>query len=236
MKKNSIKRAQSQAGLSFAERLRVGEPCSGMREKFRPQVKNILLLLLVLLMTAATGAWAQTTTHVVKQKNVNTIFSGDGYTLGDAVKAGDVLDFQGTIELDGDASHSLVINKQVSIISSTKDAVINLHTQLGSLLGDDPGNSFVINAAGAGTTVQDIRLENTEMWIFNTSTLDFMNQGGMGGMQMPGFKVRTLKADDYPTWAQRRRALFRLLVEIGKEPDPEFPQMGGFGGGFGDGF
>jgi hypothetical protein len=30
MKKNSIKRAQSQAGLSFAERLRVGEPCSGM--------------------------------------------------------------------------------------------------------------------------------------------------------------------------------------------------------------
>jgi len=82
--KNSIKRAQSQAGLSFAERLRVlagaseqvlgrakrqsraraGEPCSGMRENrrslaggesiFRPQVKNKLLLLLVLLMTAAT--------------------------------------------------------------------------------------------------------------------------------------------------------------------------------------
>ena len=48
MKKISIKREQSQAGLSFAE-----------REKFRPQVKNKLLLLLVLLMTAATGAWAQ---------------------------------------------------------------------------------------------------------------------------------------------------------------------------------
>ena len=51
MKKISIKREQSQAGLSFAE-----------REKFRPQVKNKLLLLLVLLMTAATGAWAQTET------------------------------------------------------------------------------------------------------------------------------------------------------------------------------
>ena len=48
MKKISIKREQSQAGLSFAE-----------REKFRPQVKNKLLLLLVLLMTAATGAVAQ---------------------------------------------------------------------------------------------------------------------------------------------------------------------------------
>ncbi|WP_284438410.1 hypothetical protein [Prevotella communis] len=48
MSKISIKREQSQAGLSFAE-----------REKFRPQVKNKLLLLLALLLTAATGAWAQ---------------------------------------------------------------------------------------------------------------------------------------------------------------------------------
>ena len=128
--------------------------------------------MLVLLLTATTGAWAQTT-HVVKQDNVNTIFSGVGYTLGDAVKAGDVLDFQGTIELEGDASHSLVINKQVNIISSTKDAVIKLHTVAGSLLGDAPGSSFVINKAGSGTTVQDIRIENTETWLFNTSNVTF---------------------------------------------------------------
>lgn len=44
-KKNSIKRAQSQAGLSFAE-----------RKNFRPMAK--ILTLLVLLMTAVTGAWA----------------------------------------------------------------------------------------------------------------------------------------------------------------------------------
>jgi len=49
---------------------------------------------------------------------------------------------------------------------------------------------------------------------------------------MPGFRVRTLRADDYPTWPQRRRALFRLLIEIGKEPAPSF---GGFGGGRGFG-
>ena len=56
MSKISIKREQSQAaGLSYAE-----------REKFRPQVKNKLLLLLVLLMTAATGAWAQTETLLTK--------------------------------------------------------------------------------------------------------------------------------------------------------------------------
>lgn len=58
--KISIKREQNQASLSFAERLRVGELCSGMRKKFRPKVKNKLLLLLALLMTAATGAWAGT--------------------------------------------------------------------------------------------------------------------------------------------------------------------------------
>ena len=51
MKKISIKREQSQAGLSFAE-----------REKFRPQVKNKLLLLLVLLAAVVSGAWAQTET------------------------------------------------------------------------------------------------------------------------------------------------------------------------------
>ena len=131
--------------------------------------KTRLLLLLALLMTAATGAWAQSTTHVVKQDNVNTIFSGDGYTLGDAVAAGDVLDFQGEIDLQ----HSLIVNKQVTIKSTTKDAVVKLHTVAGSLVGDDPGNSFVINKAGSGTTVQDIRIENTETWIFNTSNVTF---------------------------------------------------------------
>lgn len=91
--------------------------------------KTKLLTLLVLLMTAASGAWAtDPTTHVVTNANVNSIFSGAGYTLGDAVKAGDVLDFQGTINLEGDASHSLVINKQVTVLSSTKDAVLKLHT------------------------------------------------------------------------------------------------------------
>ena len=135
--------------------------------------KKRFLSMLVLLMTVATGAWAQSTTHVVKQDNVNTIFSGDGYTLGDAVKDGDVLDFQGTIDLEGDASHSLVINKPVNIISSTKDAVIKLHTPAGDRTGKNPGSTFVINADGAGTQVQDIRLENTGMWIFNTSNVTF---------------------------------------------------------------
>ena len=60
----------------------------------------------------------------------------------------------------------------------------------------------------------------TKPCIITTSNLEFMQQSGMP--QMPGFRVRTLKADDYPTWPQRRRALFRLLMDIGKEPTPRF--------------
>jgi len=136
-------------------------------------MKKRLLTMLVLLVAVAAGAWAQSTTHVVKQDNINTVFSGDGYTLGDAVKDGDVLDFQGTIDLEGDASHSLVINKPVTVISSTKDAVVKLHTPEGALSGENPDKSFVINKAGSGTTVQDIRIENTETWLYNTSNVTF---------------------------------------------------------------
>ena len=75
----------------------------------------------------------------------------------------------------------------------------------------------------------------TKPCVITTSTLEFMSNAP----QMPGFGVKTLRADDYPTWTQRRRALFKLLIEIGKEPAPSFggfggpPQGGGFGG---DGF
>ena len=73
----------------------------------------------------------------------------------------------------------------------------------------------------------------TKPCILTTSSLDFMQNAGMP--QMPGFKVRTLRADDYPTWSQRRRALAKLLLAIGKEPAPQMPNFGGFGGGFGGG-
>ena len=69
--------------------------------------------------------------------------------------------------------------------------------------------------------------------VITTSNMEFMN----GGMQMPGFKVNTLRADDYPTWTQRRRALVKLLLDIKKQPAPQFPGMGGgMRGGFGGGF
>ena len=72
----------------------------------------------------------------------------------------------------------------------------------------------------------------TKPCVITTSSMEFMHQGGP---QMPDFKIHTLRADDYPTWSLRRRALVGLLLRIGKEPAPSFPNFGGggFGGGFG---
>jgi hypothetical protein len=74
----------------------------------------------------------------------------------------------------------------------------------------------------------------TKPCIITTSTLEFMQ----GASRMPGFGVKTLKADDYRTWSERRRALVKLLLDINKEERPAFPGMRGqgFGGpGFGGG-
>ena len=70
------------------------------------------------------------------------------------------------------------MNKQVTIKSSTKDAVVKLNTPTTVMPNEYSATvmypqSFVINKAGSGTTVQDIRIENTETWIFNTSNVTF---------------------------------------------------------------
>ena len=91
MQKISIKREQSQAGLSFAER-KNRRSLAGGESNFRPQVKNKLLLLLALLMTAATGAWATDVITVTwssgdTYENNN---SKDGVTL-----SGDIIQYDG---------------------------------------------------------------------------------------------------------------------------------------------
>ena len=85
-KKNSIKRAQSQAGLSFAE-----------RKNFRPMAK--LFTMLALLCLTATGAWAQTA-FIMKEVTadmVPTTWNGDETTIT-------VDDLPGFISVDKDAA------------------------------------------------------------------------------------------------------------------------------------
>jgi hypothetical protein len=109
--------------------------------------------------------------HIVNQDNVDEIFSGTGNTISDSVNEGDTLDFQGTI----DKNHSLVINKPIKVISSTEDAVIRLHTVAGSLMGEDPGNSFVVNNGGSNSYISGLYLDNTECWIHNVENTTFYN-------------------------------------------------------------
>ncbi|AWX32269.1 hypothetical protein [Methanosphaera sp. BMS] len=109
------------------------------------------------------------TVHIITNDNVDSYMTKNG--LSDLVSAGDTLDIQGTI----DKTHSLVINKPINVISSTRDAVINLHTKAGSLMGEDPGNCFTVNKAGAGSNISSLYLTNTECWIFNTHDVTLHN-------------------------------------------------------------
>jgi hypothetical protein len=109
------------------------------------------------------------TVHIVTNDNVDEYIKANGLTS--LVSPGDTLDIQGLI----DRTHSLVINKPINIISSTQDAVINLHTVAGSLMGEDPGNCFVVNKAGAGSNISSLYLNNTECWIFNTHDVTLHN-------------------------------------------------------------
>lgn len=109
------------------------------------------------------------TTHIITNDNVDEYINENG--LSDLVQEGDTLDIQGLI----DRTHSLVINKPINVISSTQDAIINLHTVAGSLNGEDPGNSFVVNNAGSGSNISSLYLNNTECWIFNTYDVTLYN-------------------------------------------------------------
>jgi hypothetical protein len=97
--------------------------------------------------------------------------------------------------------------------------------------GDTAESWFKIGGADA---IADRLLADgkTKPCMITTSTMDFAQQGG-GRPMMPGFKMNTLRADDYPTWSMRRRALVKLLIDLGKQPDPEMPDFGSFGGGNG---
>ena len=109
------------------------------------------------------------TVHVITNDNVDQYITANGLT--DLVSSGDTLDIQGTI----DRQHSLVFNKPVNVISSTQDAVINLHTVAGSLMGENPGNCFVVNKAGSYSNISNLYLNNTECWIFNTHDVTLYN-------------------------------------------------------------
>ena len=102
----------------------------------------------------------------------------NGGKLFDFIPEGITLDFQGKIindNPDPDYKCFIVISKPVNVISSTKDAYIDLNTTAGSLLGENPGNRFTVSYGGSGSNISGIYLHNTQLWISNTSHVVFDN-------------------------------------------------------------
>ena len=110
-------------------------------------------------------------THIVNNDNVDEIFSGAGYNLSDTINEGDTLDFQGLI----DKQHAIKISKPVNIISSTKDAVISLHSSAPSYSSGNPGNAFVVNTGASGSNITGLYLDNTQFWVYDAENIYFKN-------------------------------------------------------------
>ena len=103
--------------------------------------------------------------------------ANDAGRLYDYIPEGVTLDFQGAFYSSEEACYVLELNKPVNMISSTKDAFIDLNTTAGSLMGENPGNRFTISYNGSGSNVSDITFHNTQVWVFNAHnvTLDHIN-------------------------------------------------------------
>ena len=174
MMKISIKREQSQAGLSFAEREN-RRSLAGGESNFRPQVKNKLFLLLALLLTAATGAWAQepATTYSVKMKDGTvdaknwSIASGEKSAKGDAadgltgLSEGDqvTIQYTGRLKVKGVKATSDAAAAGNSVDLSTLAA--DYEAQNGDVLTGETSSYKVTIAAGATVTLDGVNISSS---------------------------------------------------------------------------
>lgn len=98
----------------------------------------------------------------------------NGYKLQEYIPNGVTLDFQGEItyiNLNKTTDFnilSIIINKPINVISSTKDAFIDFNGKAGSLLGEYQGSKFSINNGGSWSNVTGITIHNTQVWFYNT--------------------------------------------------------------------
>lgn len=107
-------------------------------------------------------------THIINQATIPYYLNDYGQLK--SIKDGDTLDIQGKIILN----QSLIINKAVNIISSTKDGYIDLNTTSGDYFGSSRGHVFAISKEGSYTNISGIYFHNTQLWLANTHyvTLD----------------------------------------------------------------
>ena len=151
------------------------------------------------------------TDYIVNNKTFYNYFNqNDGGNLYDFIEDGVTLDFQGNVIINTDSANemNIVINKPINIISSTKDAYIDLNCTAGSLLGEHPGSSFVVNRGGSGSNISGIYLHNTELWISNTTNVVFDNISVVVEDQRVGSGVGATSVRDNSSYVTLKNSYF----------------------------
>ncbi len=95
--------------------------------------------------------------------------------LCEHVPNGAVLDFQGSFISTSSVSYIMEINKPVNMVSTTKDAYINLNTIAQGMSGENPGDRFTVSYGGSGSNISDISFYNSQLWFYNTHNLTINN-------------------------------------------------------------
>ena len=111
----------------------------------------------------------------------------------------------------GRVSYDLQRNTAFYSSGNMRMGVMPAFIQLIPVEGESVESWFKVGGADA---IADRMIADgkTKPCMITVSATDFSQQ--QGGMQMPGFKMNKLDANDYPTWSQRRRALIKLLLEV----------------------
>ena len=118
--------------------------------------------------------------NVVNNDTYRYYFDQSNYgKLFDFIEPGTTLDFQGSItNPDKNNWVFMDISIPVNIVSTTKDALVNLNSP--DKYAVSPiikANSFMISRGGSGSNITGITIYNTQVWLTNTShvTLDSIN-------------------------------------------------------------
>ena len=165
----------------------------------------------VMLNPTESSFFVNITDYIVNNRTFFNYFNQkEGGVLYDFIEDGVTLDFQGNVIINTDSANemNIVINKPINIISSTKDAYIDLNCTAGSLLGEHPGSSFVVNRGGSGSNISGIYLHNTELWISNTSNVVFDNISVVVEDQRVGSGVGATSVRDNSSYVTLKNSYF----------------------------
>ena len=105
----------------------------------------------------------------------NYFNSSNSNRLCDHVPEGATLDFQGYFNSTDSVCYIMEINKPINMISTTKDAYVNLNTVAQGMTGENPGDRFTVSYNGSGTNISDIYFYNSQLWFFNAHNLTITN-------------------------------------------------------------